>query len=52
MSVATTGAKSAVLDELEEVVPLSGDSRAALEKLNIRELLGLMKDIQRVIPAE
>lgn len=49
MSIATSGAKSAVLDALEEAMPLSSESREALGKLNIRELLVLIKDISKVV---
>lgn len=44
MTVAIEGAKNAVLDELAELVALSDNTRTALEKLNIKDLLCLIKD--------
>jgi hypothetical protein len=47
MTVAIAGAKNAVIDELEELVTLSESTRQALEKLNIRDIICLIKDVRK-----
>jgi hypothetical protein len=50
MKVAIAGAKAAVLDELDSLVHISDETREALEKLTIRELLRLIKDVGAKAP--
>lgn len=49
MTVAISGSKNAVLDELDALLRISDDTRAALEKLNIREILSLKQDVRNLI---
>lgn len=52
MSVATSGPKNAVLDELAGQITIGDDTRAALEKLNIREILALKRDILEALSGD